>query len=109
MHRICFDEIVLSKQEFNALKRAAKRKDRVVVSKVKSLSAYRGLCYFSGTKPDGMGGFEHTADTRLLISDDGIQYVKWVKRNKRKSTLKELKEWIAIAISLVALIISILK
>ena len=104
-----FGAVVLSNNEYHDLKRAARRKDRVIQSADTTLDPSSGLCYWSDLAPDGQGGSKLTDSSQLLLSDEGVRYIKLVKRQRTAKAIKEIKEWAAIVIALAALIVAIVK
>ena len=108
--RIKWDAIFVSNEEYSALRTAANRKDRIIYSPPESLSPSSGLCLWSDTVPDGLGGMKSSYKTHLIISDDGIRYVQWrIKQNRMKwvSRLWEAAKFlIPVIISITALIVS---
>lgn len=109
--RVKWEDVFLTDEEYRALKRAYRRKDHIIHSPPKSLNTSSNLCYWEGLEPDGYGGMQHTDKTHLVISDDGILYVKWHKKQTRITWVKYAWRFvefaIPVAISIIALIISL--
>lgn len=112
MTELDFEKLQIPEEAYKALKKAARRKDRLIQSRPDSLSTSTGLCQWTNQVLDGMGGMSRSSDSKLVITDDGINYVRW--RQKKElwflwgNTKKFFIFWIPTGISIAALIVSII-
>ena len=113
MKRFKCEDVFVSDEEYKALKTAAKRKDRIIYSPPESLDTSSGLCFLSDMEPDNLGGLKPTYKTHLIISDNGLRYVKWRRKKHALEAWHKIKRffifWIPTGISIVALIVAIIS